>query len=308
MNPSHRVLQEAADWFAVMTSDQHSDADRHAWQSWLSDPEHACAWQKVERISAQMCQLSSASAPAARMALAQPRMGRRQALATLSVLIGAGTIAWAAGGNTVFQRWQADAATSVGETRKLSLADSTVWPNSDSAIDVFGKRVDLLRGEILIHVSHSAPAQITCAFGQVALSSGTHCSLALRDHDGACLSVFKGQADLIVAGRSDRRIVASDQSAHFNSSRARLHPRSQQARQAWASGTLLADDRPLGEVLDDLARYRHGYLGYDPAVASLRVVGAFPLAHSDRILDALEGTLPVRIRRTLPWWVTVEPA
>ena len=53
-------------------------------------------------------------------------------------------------------------------------------------------------------------------------------------------------------------------------------------------------------LLDKAARQKH-------PVAELRLVGAFPLGDTDRILASLEESLPLRVRRTLPWWVSVEP-
>ena len=64
---------------------------------------------------------------------------------------------------------------------------------------------------------------------------------------------------------------------------------------------------PLTLALRHFGQYRSGHLGWDPAVAELRLVGAFPLGDTDRILASLEESLPLRVRRTLPWWVSVEP-
>jgi len=81
----------------------------------------------------------------------------------------------------------------------------------------------------------------------------------------------------------------------------------QRARQAWVDGVLLADSIRLGDFIDELSRYRRGYLACDPRVADLPVVGAFPLGDTERILSALASTLPVRVHRRTSWWVTLEP-
>ena len=70
---------------------------------------------------------------------------------------------------------------------------------------------------------------------------------------------------------------------------------------------LVAEDMPLDQVLAVLGDYRHGYLGMDPALTGLRAVGTYPLQDSDRALAMLERSLPIRVVRTLPWWVNVEP-
>ncbi|MCY1243063.1 Protein FecR [compost metagenome] len=71
---------------------------------------------------------------------------------------------------------------------------------------------------------------------------------------------------------------------------------------------LVADDMPLAQLIDSLGEYRSGYLGLDPALASLRISGVFPLNDSDKALAALPPSLPVRIERFSDWWVRVVPA
>jgi transmembrane sensor len=76
---------------------------------------------------------------------------------------------------------------------------------------------------------------------------------------------------------------------------------------AWTRDMLVVNDWRLGEFIRELQRYRPGHLGCDPAVAALRISGAFHLASSDTILENLTSTLPVRIRRFSRYWTRVEP-
>lgn len=62
----------------------------------------------------------------------------------------------------------------------------------------------------------------------------------------------------------------------------------------------------LDDVVQELRRYRGGYLGIAPEVAGLRVFGSFPLRDTDDTLTMLASALPIRIQRTLPWWVSIE--
>ena len=82
--------------------------------------------------------------------------------------------------------------------------------------------------------------------------------------------------------------------------------RADPAREAWSRGVILADDVALGALIAELDRYQHGHIGVDPAVAGIRVVGRFPADDPDRMLAMLERDLPIRVRRTLPWWVSIE--
>lgn len=78
------------------------------------------------------------------------------------------------------------------------------------------------------------------------------------------------------------------------------------AREAWSRGVLIARDVPLETLVRELGRYRVGHLGVAPEVAGLRVFGSFPLHDTDEALAMLSAALPVRVRRPLPWWVTLE--
>lgn len=64
---------------------------------------------------------------------------------------------------------------------------------------------------------------------------------------------------------------------------------------------------PLGQFLDELGRHRRGVLRCDPAVAELPLTGVFPLADTDRVLAALQQSLPVEVYGVTRYWVTVRP-
>ncbi|MGL6091515.1 MAG: hypothetical protein ACRC07_15855, partial [Pseudomonas paracarnis] len=49
-----------------------------------------------------------------------------------------------------------------------------------------------------------------------------------------------------------------------------------------------------------------GQLQCDPHVANLLLSGSYPLDDSERILDLLEISLPVKVRRFTRYWVTVQ--
>jgi len=65
-------------------------------------------------------------------------------------------------------------------------------------------------------------------------------------------------------------------------------------------------DWRLEDVVAELSRYRHGYLGCAPEVAGLRLSGTFLLDDSEGVLANLEDSLPVRLRRLTRYWVRVE--
>lgn len=313
MSQNFRVLQEAADWFAVLHSGRVGEDERQAWQAWLAHPDHAHAWRKVERLSGQLQRLSSEPGGRAAAGVLRSRGGRRQALKTLGVLCGGGALAWLGGDRLTARGWFASQRSAVGEIRDLRLADgSQLWLNTDSAVDIAlddsARTLSLYRGEILVDApTERRPLLLRSAEGVLRSERGARFSL--RQLDGETwLSLYVGDFMLRGAGQSAATRLSAGRQWRFSSAGSIASGPLERARQAWASGMLLADDMRLDAFIAELARYRHGYLGCDPRIAGLRVVGAFPLADTERVLDALAGTLPVRVQRRLPWWVSLEPA
>ena len=102
------------------------------------------------------------------------------------------------------------------------------------------------------------------------------------------------------------RLAAGQQS--LLTARAAAPPEPVIAGQAdWVEGRLVAIDQPLGDFIAELARYRQGSLSCDPAVAHLRLSGAFRLADTDAALENVAASLPVALRYRTRYWVRVVP-
>lgn len=327
----YQVLQAAAEWFAVLHDPGVSAAERQRWQAWLeAREEHRRAWQQVEAVSRSFASLPRAGqfGEAARLAVEagsrQRRMQRRQAMKALVLFAAVGGMAW---GGRRLGLWPGEAAdfeTARGETQEVQLADGTrVWLNTDSAISVHfqagERRLGLLRGEVLVETGKgepgvdaaASPRPLRLATPEGLLQPLGTRFLVRRDEDagtGESLAVFAGAVEITPHGQPGaRQVIAAGQEVRYDRNGVTTPVPAQAARQAWSRGMLVADDMRLGDFLAELSRYRSGHLGWDPAVAELRLVGAFPLGDTDRILASLEESLPLRVRRTLPWWVSVEP-
>ena len=70
----------------------------------------------------------------------------------------------------------------------------------------------------------------------------------------------------------------------------------------WMRNVLHAREMRLDAFAAELGRYRPGLLRCDPAVAPLRVSGAFQLHDTDAVLAALPATLPVSVRYRTSYW------
>lgn len=319
--PAFEDLQQAAEWFAVLHDTAVSDADRRRWQSWLdAGPRQRAAWHRVESISGEFRALSGLPARRA-LERGKATAGRRRSvLRALALLPVAGIAGWMASRHLPWQGWVAAHRTDTGERRELVLADgSRLWLNTATALDVdFSpslRRIVLYKGEVLVTSGHDDASPLTPFRPLVVdVPQGRLTALgtrfAVRHEEGGAvrLAVFEGAvASRPSEGGESLTLVAGQQARLFADRVEAPEPVAGYAED-WTRGMLVADGMRLGDFIAELARYRPGYLGCAPEVADLRIVGAYPLADTERILSALQATLPVRVRRPTPWWTVVEAA
>ncbi|CCI75920.1 unnamed protein product [Klebsiella pneumoniae subsp. rhinoscleromatis SB3432] len=94
----------------------------------------------------------------------------------------------------------------------------------------------------------------------------------------------------------EKRIVSAGESLQFSASEFGALTSTDEESAAWTQGVLSFSDKPLGEMIATLSRYRNGVLRCDPAVAGLRLSGTFPLKNTDAILNVIAKTLTFKIQ------------
>lgn len=311
---SPKALEQAAEWL-VRLQDGASSADREACEQWRSsDPQHALAWERAERLMGKLGSLPPE--------LAMPVLGRsssastrRRAIASIVALLVAAPAGWAVWRYAQTQPWAGDMHTSIGERRTVTLADgTTVTLNTASAIDVRFSDVERLivlrNGEILVRSSHARdarPLRVATPDG-VMQPMGTLFNVR-RNASSTCLAVLEGAVRITPAQAADQALVIDAGSqTRFNSRNIAPIRAADAAKTAWTTGMLLADQMRLDELVAELSRYRHGVVRVDPAIATLRVSGAFPIADGERTLDMLVSTYPVdAVQRMRGYWITLIP-
>ena len=310
-------LQEAAAWFARLRAETATEGERRAWQSWFDQNEgHRKAWRLIEaagrRFEPLQANANRKLASDTLAGLRGRRIGRRRALNLLVLAAGGGLAAWGGWRYTglpgIASSLVAQYRTGTGELRAIVLEDGTrLWLNTCSALNSEYqptlRRLQLVDGEILVETAHDTrPFVVDTAHGRLR-ALGTR--FTVRElADATYLSVYDGAVE--IRNGAGARVIEAGRQVEFSRDTIAALGAADPARQAWSGGVLLADNIPLRELLDELGRYRKGYLGVAPDVAELRVMGAFPLQDSERALAMLADALPVRVRRVLPWWVSVE--
>lgn len=300
---TREAVRAAARWLALLDSGAASDKDLQRLAQWrASSSLHEQAWHKAALLRARFSGLPGALAVAT---LDRPDAGRRallkRALGVAAVL----PAAWLASRELPLDAWAADLRTAVGEQRQVLLSDGTFLQlNTDSAVDLDlgARRLTLLRGEVAVKVPAHLQLALHVPEGQVLLGDAEVCLRLLGD---ACrVSVLNGMAQLQPAHGLARTLLAGQQ-ASLQATGVGAVSGLDPWRLGWREGVLRLDDRPLGELLHELRRYRPGVLRWAPALERLRVTGTFRLDDTDRVLALLAASLPLQVQSRTRYWVSL---
>lgn len=300
---SAQVAEQAVHWLLEIQQGTLTPRQQRAWQQWLdAHSEHRRAWEHMQRVNQR---LRGVSSPLAHAALNGPKSGsRRQALKMLLIL-GAGSAAtWGMREHTPLPSLLADYRTPVGQRRKIGLggADS-LQLNTASSVDVDDtqRTIRLLEGEMLLSAAHSF--EVRTAQGVLKTQGARLNVRQFVDHTQ--IALFEGRVELIASQRAPLLLPVARQLSFTASSVSAAKPLDANSG-AWTDGMLVAAHMRLGDFLEELGRYRRGQLRCDSQVADLLISGTYPLDDSERILDLLQISLPVRVKRFTRYWVSVE--
>lgn len=304
-NEEREVVRRAAQWLALLESGGASEEDHAMLQHWRdSSASNERAWQRAQQLRQRFLGLPSHLAMAT---LDRPDKARR---AALKRALGAVTLvpaAWLLGRQVPLDVWRADLQTSVGEHKRVSLADgSSLQLNTDSAVnvDLTTRRITLVRGEMSLNVPGRAALTVEGPYGRVVVSQSEVC---VRLNENDCrVSVVSGAVQIHPVQGPAQTLRALQQ---MSLQRSGAGPVSafDAMLPGWREGVLTAQNQPLGDFLRELGRYRPGLLRWEPALETLRVTGSFRVDNTDRVLSLLAASLPVEVQMRTRYWITLVP-
>lgn len=329
--PPDPVLEQAIAWLVQLRAqpsgvapDAALQARIDAWRA--ADGRHESVWAELMASEAQFQRL--VALPVAPAQWQQPlsalnrsrsrRQSRRRWLG--GVALGLGSVALA--GFAARQAGLFDSlagqryATGTGDQRRVVLGDGTQLAlNTATAVqlqfDGQQRLIALERGEIFIDTGRDGLSPRHRPFlvqtAQARLQAlGTR--FAVRQQEGVTrLSVLEGRV-AVDPGQGTRTVIVPGETVEIDASgqlRRQAIAAAAMDPTSWLDGTLVAHDMRLGDVVAEMARYRHGWLVCEDSVASLKVSGVFQLRDGDAALESLAQALPVRIEQRTRFWVRV---
>jgi transmembrane sensor len=318
------VADQAAEWLTVLMSDELEASDHLRWQQWRdAHPDHARAWQHIEKITGRLRllhgdaayrSLSAYSGTQTEPAGTQP--GRRKALRRIVAGCGVAATGWLVAQDKTWQTYGADYRTATGQQQLVSLDDGTqIMLNTATAIKLHfnsgQRRLSLLAGEVLIVTGHAKAGLpqflVETAQGSI-LALGTRFIVRQMDQTTRVAVIDSKVAVKPHNGKPRTQILQAGEQLEFSAHEWSEPTALDAAASAWTRGQILADNMLLGDFIAELARYRSGFIHCAPAIAQLRLSGVFPVPDTEKILATLPHVLPVKIRLHTRYWVSVEDA
>ncbi len=295
------IRSEAAAWYFRRDAGPLAPEAEAEFQRWLSEPGHRSAYAEIAGTWSALSRIERPSMRPARRYLRHAVPGA--ALAAMLALAILNSSWW--------RHLGADAATGVGETEEIVLADgSRVDLNTDTAIQIRydgrERRIRVVGGEALFTVAKDPgrPFVVETASGS-ATALGTVFSVR-QDANETVVTVLESRVAVepgVEAGQA--ATLASGQSVRFSSTKLdAIETVDADARTAWRRGKLIFIDKPLGEVIDELNRYHRGYIRIvDPGIRRQRVNGVFETRDPLHALDLVQTSLGLRSTRLTDYLV-----
>lgn len=300
------LSDQAIDWIVKIKSGEATDQDREAFSLWRrQNLEHEMAAHEAEEIWYGVG-LAGGQLQDDEKKKARARLTRR---AVLSGLVLAPAGAMLHNPNLIDDYWRADYRTAVGQKRSVTLPDgSVVHLNAKSAISFdftdAERSLTLLYGEATFTVARDVERPfIVEADGGYTRALGTIFNIDIRTKE-VVVTVLEGIVEISKQERSVQAVADRRVRYGQDGIGSKLLEVDARMETSWHRGKLIFNNRPLGDVVADIERYRSGRIVIaNPALRDLEVTGIFDLKDPNSILTTINHTMPVTITR-LPF-VTV---
>ena len=314
---SNIAVEEAArNWLVKLYGDDVSENDKQAFKAWLAlDAAHAKAYKAVELLWRDMSVFSAASlsAKAPQKASQTGIEVQRRSAAKWSVAAGTAAACLAL---VMFGAIPSDTApinsryyeTASGELKTITLEDgSTVTLSAQSRIQsefsASKRSVKLLNGRAYFNVTSNSSKPFTVSSGETVITvTGTEFDVVLRP-SGVQVAVAEGSVNVTdltpesnLANRGTDLKAGEKIIADLDGSLGEKAGFDLENLLAWQSGHLVYVNTTLGDIINDVNRYRKKPIRLqNQSLAELKITTAFKAKQSDQLLEGLEASYPVTI-------------
>lgn len=277
-----QVREKAVDWLLRLEAEPDDQDLADACMRWRQkDRRNDQAFQKAVRAFGDSRVLLRRDIEFARQASQKPDKRRFGAIALTMLLVVAGAGSFIALDGPM--RLRADVMSAYDEMPIIRLSDgSTVHLNAHSAlkveIDNTQRRIELLRGEAYFEVAPdpNRPFTVAAANGET-VALGTAFDVNLTDN-GVDVTVTSHAVEIRSTPSPSLRLEQGFSARYDDSGFGPATPSAPELAAPWRHGRLIFENRPLAQVVDEIARHLPGkVLITSVALAERRISGTFDL-------------------------------
>lgn len=298
--------EEALTWLVRQSSGEMSKADREAFEHWHRGELNGTAYRRALRLwDGLLPILTEHDARSEPIAQSRP-VPRRTApfwmpLAASIALLAGGTQYYLTTGryDQVSGTREQGAVARLADGSTIKLAPGTAF---DVDLKADRRTVRLARGEAYFDVAHDAsrPFIVETGHGRVQVL-GTAFAVRKDDDDAATVTVTRGRVSVTNGQR--QRVLTPDQSVRYGSAFfGPMVPVDASQEVAWTRGSLILENRKLGDVVDAVNRYSNMHLVLaNKTAAQHKVNVVVDLQRLDGWLSVLSASQHLTVRRLGPY-------
>lgn len=304
--------QQAIEWLIDLQEAPDDKALLGRFNAWYQESAaHRLAWDEANATWNALGELNhvpTSVTEAAPVVNLRPHRRRMPQLISLAASLILAVVLY----SPVKQWITADYYTGTGEMRQIALDDgSTVWLSARSAIKIHyqanARTVELLEGEAYFTVQPdpSRPFHVITAMADTTVL-GTSFNVNMVA-DTISVAVNHGRVAVTAHGSSQLLrppLTAGNWLRFNNTGKTEWGDASPDAAGIWRNGKLVVNNRPVGEVLDELRRHYHGAIILtDTSVAARRLTGVYNLRTPEEALQAIAQVQDLKLTQVTPWMI-----
>ena len=294
-----RAASEAAHWLVALDEDPDDEALSARFQAWLAaDPNHAEIWASISDVYDMIGQTRPARTDD-RKPRHRTAPGRKWILPGIAAIATCLAIALP----SALVHMQADYVTATAEAQRIDMEDgSTVHLAPESAVTLTdnARSARLIKGEAFFDVIPDAKPFIVTADKVTATVLGTAFNMRMGDN-GIVITLREGRVRVDHAALSEH-LAAGDWLRIGRDGSVQRGTAPPDEAGAWRYGQIVARDRPLVDIIDDLRRYHEGVIFLtDTDFGNQPVSGVYNLANPITALRALAQAHGGTAWQISPW-------
>ncbi|MGE4322803.1 MAG: FecR domain-containing protein [Sphingobium sp.] len=195
-----------------------------------------------------------------------------------------------------------------GERQRLRLeTQMSVDLNTNSRLfywaDNLSPRLMLDRGEAVVSAAFAGERALLVEARDIVLRARTARFLLRSDGDSVRVACLDGKVSIRADGRS--HVLTGGMEAEFEGAIQQPDPpEASEHEVAWQRDLLQFTDRPAGEVIAELNRYRHGHVYLLGDRADVRITGVIHLQRADLAVEHIARSLGMKVTR-LPGGIAI---